>query len=65
MHPHTMEILADQRTRELRGAAQRHGTAPRHRRHVTPGGSRGSVRNRAGRTLVEVGLWLAGASADD
>ena len=39
------------------------GTAPRQARH--PGGSRGSVRHRAGRTLVEVGLRLAGASADD
>jgi hypothetical protein len=57
MHPYLMELLADQHAAELRRSL-------RHPRHVTRRSPRGSVRHRAGRTLVEVGLRLAGGSAD-
>jgi len=59
MHPHQMEQLAGQHTAELR--------APRAhlaRRHVRRAGPRNSVRHRAGWTLVEIGLRLAGGSDD-
>ncbi len=57
MNPFLMELLADQRADELR-RSQRH---PRYAPRRSP---RGSVRHRAGWTLVEVGLRLAGESAD-
>lgn len=57
MHPYTMTQLAIQHTNEIRAAAGR-------RPHVAPPGPRNSVRHRAGWTLVEIGLRLAGASDD-
>jgi hypothetical protein len=60
MHLHQMEQLASQHTAELR--AQRAHLA---RRHVQRPGPRNSVRHRAGWTLVEIGLRLAGGSDDD
>ncbi len=56
MHPHQMEQLVSQHTAELRAQAQR--TRP----HVARPGPRNSVRHRAGWTLVELGLRLAGPS---
>jgi hypothetical protein len=58
MHPYTMSQLAIRRADELSGAADRS------RLHVTPAAPRNSVRYRTGRMLVEIGLRLAGASAD-
>jgi hypothetical protein len=58
MHPHQMEQIASQRAAELR--AQAHLA----RRHVQRPGPRNSVRHRAGWTLVEIGLRLAGGSDD-
>jgi hypothetical protein len=58
MHPHMMNELAIQHANELRAAAHRA------RPHVTPPGPRNSVRHRAGWTLVEIGLRLAGTSDD-
>jgi hypothetical protein len=58
MHPHTMIRLATQHTDELRSAAVRA------RPHVTPPHPRSSVRHRAGWTLVEIGLRLAGVPDD-
>ncbi|HEY7012001.1 MAG TPA: hypothetical protein VH480_04540 [Streptosporangiaceae bacterium] len=58
MHPYTMSQLAHQHTSELRAAAGR--TRP----HVTPPGPRNTVRYRAGWTLVEIGLRLAGVPDD-
>jgi hypothetical protein len=58
MYPHQIEQLASQHTEELR--AQAHLA----RRHVQRQGPRNSVRHRAGWTLVEIGLRLAGASDD-
>jgi hypothetical protein len=58
MHPHTMSRLAIQHTNELRAAA---GHA---RPLVTPPRPRDSVRRRAGWTLVEIGLRLAGVPDD-
>lgn len=58
MHPYTMSQLAIGRTNELRAAASRA------RPHVTPPGPRNSVRYRAGWTLVEIGLRLAGVPDD-
>jgi hypothetical protein len=55
MHPYTLNRLAIQRGSELRAEA---GCRP----HVTPPGPRNSVRHRAGWTLVEIGLRLAGTS---
>jgi hypothetical protein len=59
MHPHLLNELASQRADELR--------RPSHlgRPHVSRPGPRNSVRHRAGWTLVEIGLRLAGGSADD
>lgn len=57
MNPYMMELLAEEHANELRRSQQRHRRAPRR-------SPRGSVRHRAGWTLVEVGLRLAGASAD-
>jgi len=58
MHPETLNQLAIEYTREVRAAAERS------RPHVGPRGPRNSVRHRAGWTLVEIGLRLAGASDD-
>jgi hypothetical protein len=58
MHPYTMSRLALQHTSELRAAA---GCG---RPHVTPPGPRNTVRYRAGWTLVEIGLRLAGGPDD-
>jgi len=58
MHPHQMEQIVSQHTQELR--AQAHLA----RRHVQRPGPRNSVRHRAGWTLVEIGLRLAGGSDD-
>ena len=51
-----MELITDEHANELRRSLK-HRHAPRR-------SPRGSVRHRAGWTLVEVGLRLAGASAD-
>jgi hypothetical protein len=59
MHPHLMNQLASQHADELR--LQPHQGRP----HVSRPGPRNSVRHRAGRTLVEIGLRLAGTSHDD
>jgi hypothetical protein len=58
MHPYMLNRLAVQHGDELRAAAGRA------RPHVTSPRPRNSVRHRAGRTLVEIGLRLAGASGD-
>jgi hypothetical protein len=58
MHRHQMEQIVSQHTQELR--AQAHLS----RRHVQRSGPRNSVRHRAGWTLVEIGLRLAGGSDD-
>jgi hypothetical protein len=58
MYPHQMEQMVRQHTDELR--AQAHLA----RRHVQRPGPRNSVRHRAGWTLVEIGLRLAGGSDD-
>ncbi|MGA8458778.1 MAG: hypothetical protein WB800_25485 [Streptosporangiaceae bacterium] len=58
MYPHQMEQMVSQHTDELR--AQAHLA----RRHVQRPGPRNSVRHRAGWTLVEIGLRLAGGSDD-
>ena len=57
MHPYMIELLARRRESELRKSAPRHGPrAPRRRRR--------SVRHRAGRALVALGLTLARRSGD-
>ena len=58
MHPNLMNELASQRADELR---HQPGQA---RPHVSRLGLRNSVRHRAGWTLVEIGLRLAGPSRD-
>ena len=58
MYPHQMEQMVSQHTDELR--AQAHLA----RRHVQRPGPRNSGRHRAGWTLVEIGLRLAGGSDD-
>ena len=58
MYPHQMEQMVSQHTDELR--AQAHLA----RRHVQRPGPRNSVRHRAGWTLGEIGLRLAGGSDD-
>jgi len=61
MHPHQMEQLASQHAAELRAQRTQAHLA---RRHVKRPGPRNSVRHRAGWTLVEIGLRLAGGSDD-
>jgi hypothetical protein len=56
MFPYQMDQLVSQHTDELRAQAQR---ARLHVRRPVP---RNSVRHRAGWTLVEIGLRLAGPS---
>lgn len=61
LHPHLTSQLASQRAAELRASGDRA------RRHLSAAGTRNavrhrSVRHRAGWTLVEIGLRLAGAS---
>jgi hypothetical protein len=58
MYPHQMEQMVSQHTDELRAQAYLA------RRHVQRPGPRNSVRHRAGWTLVEIGLRLAGGSDD-
>ena len=58
MHPDLMSQLAGQHADESR---RRPGQA---RPHVTGQGPGNSVRHRAGWTLVEIGLRLAGPSRD-
>jgi hypothetical protein len=58
MHPELMNQLASQHADELR-------LQPRPGRpHVSRPGPRNTVRHRAGWTLVEIGLRLAGTSHD-
>ena len=58
MHPHLLNELPSQHADELR-------LPPRAGRpHVSQPGPRNSVRHRAGWTLVEIGLRLAGSSHD-
>jgi hypothetical protein len=54
MFPHQLDQLVSHHTNELRAQAQRA------RLHVTRPVPRNSVRYRAGWTLVEIGLRLAG-----
>jgi hypothetical protein len=56
MFPHQIDQLVSQHTDELRMQAQRA------RLHVIRPAPRNSVRHRAGWTLVEIGLRLAGPS---
>ena len=58
MHPNLMNQLASQHADELR----RQPGQPRS--HMSRPGPRNSVRHRAGWTLVEIGLRLAGTSHD-
>jgi hypothetical protein len=58
MYPQQMEQMVSQHIAELR--AQAHLA----RRQVQRPGPRNSVRNRAGWTLVEIGLRLAGGADD-
>lgn len=79
MHPHMNEQLASEHTRELRTQAQRsrlsaqaqHSSQCSACAQAQPAGlrrmraaQRGTVRRRAGWTLVEIGLRLAGISPD-
>ena len=59
MHPYISELVASERGRELRAQAQQA------RLRVQRPGPRNSLRHRAGWTLVEVGLRLAGTSRND
>lgn len=58
MYPHQMESMVSQHTDDLRRQARLS------RRHVRRPGPRNAVRHRAGWTLVEIGLRLAGGSDD-
>jgi len=58
MHPNLMSQLASQHAGELRRPPGQG------RPHVSRPGPRNSVRHRAGWTLVEIGLRLAGTSRD-
>jgi hypothetical protein len=67
IHPYLTSQLASERSAELRARgdrARRQAIASqgRARRHVIASGPRNSVRYRAGWTLVEIGLRLAGTS---
>jgi hypothetical protein len=59
MHPYISELMAGERARELRAQAQQA------RLHVQRPGPRNSLRHRAGWTLIEVGLRVAGTSRDN
>jgi len=59
MHPHQMRRIVSQHNEELRTQAHQA------RLHVQRPGPRNSVRHRAGWTLIEIGLRLAGASDND
>jgi len=56
MHPYLTSQMARQRTADMRAAAQRARLLRRPRVYRT------SVRHRAGWTLVEIGLRVAGTS---
>ena len=58
MHPNLLNQLASQHADELRRPPGQG------RSHVSHPGPRNSVRHRAGWTLVEIGLRLAGPSRD-
>jgi hypothetical protein len=58
MHPRQLEWMVSQHNEELRARAHLA------RRHVQHQGPRNSVRHRAGWTMVEIGLRLAGSSDD-
>jgi hypothetical protein len=58
MHPYLSELVAGERARELRAQAQQA------RLHIRRPGPRNSLRHRAGWTLIEVGLRVAGTSQD-
>ncbi len=58
MHPNLLNQLASQHADELRLRPSQG------RPHVSRPGPRNSVRHRAGWTLVEIGLRLAGPSRD-
>ena len=58
MHPYISELVAGEHARELRAQAQQA------RLRVQRPGPRNSLRHRAGWTLVEVGLSVAGTSRD-
>jgi hypothetical protein len=65
MHPHQIEQLVGQHTRELRSQAQRarlHAARPAARTPARHRAGWTSARHRAGWTLVEIGLRLAGPS---
>jgi hypothetical protein len=64
MHPHQMEQIVGQHTAELRAQRAQRAQAHLARRHVQRPGPRNSVRHRAGWTLVEIGLRLAGGADD-
>lgn len=79
MHPQMNERLASERTRELRAEAQRSrlSTQAQHSRqcpacaqaaqnspHRMRQAQRSTVRHRAGWTLVEIGLRLAGSAPE-
>jgi hypothetical protein len=58
MYPHQMKQMVNQHHEELRAQARRS------RRRVPRQAPRNSVRHRAGWTLVEIGLRVAGADHD-
>ena len=58
MHPYIWELMAGERAHELRAQAQQA------RLRVQRPGPRNSLRHRAGWTMIEVGLRVAGTSRD-
>jgi hypothetical protein len=79
MHPYINEQIATQRVRELHTQAERSrlsaqaehsglcracAQADQHLPHRLRWLQRGTVRHRAGWTLIEIGLRLAGGSSD-
>lgn len=66
LHPYLTSQMASQRSAELRAKGDRArqviAAGGQARRHVITAGPRNSVRHRAGWTLVEIGLRLAGTS---
>jgi hypothetical protein len=59
MHPQLLDQLAQQHVTEMRRSAARHRAAAA----AAPAARRATIRNRAGWTLVQIGLRLA-SSAD-
>jgi hypothetical protein len=66
LHPYLTSQMASQRSAELRAKGDRArqviAAGRQARRHVIAAGPGNSVRHRAGWTLVEIGLRLAGTS---